>query len=178
MLFVVRTLIVMLAFSVAAVMLIVGGLSAAGYSLLFILATLPGLPLGFAFFGRRHAAGWLSGFLLGYALTAFTCWAVVYLHVSSRFGFIAAWAGALSVTWAWFSWRGHARAPAVMLPAWTTRDTAALLMVLLLVPALVGPPFAKLGVRDAAGDRQYRAYFTADFVWHTALVAELTKHEQ
>ena len=27
---------------------------------------LPGLPLGFALFGRRHPAGWIAGAILGY----------------------------------------------------------------------------------------------------------------
>lgn len=75
----------------------------------------------------------------------------------------------------WFWLRGSVRDPAVALPPWTSKDTAALLLVLLLVPLLVGLPFARLGARDPTGDRLYRAYFTADFVWHTALVAELTK---
>ena len=47
--------------------------------------------------------------------------------------------------------------------------------VLLLTAAVAAPPFLKLGSRDAAGNRYYRAYFTADFVWHTALTAEVAK---
>ena len=39
-------------------------------------------------------------------------------------------------------------------------------------------PGARLGSYDSAGNRLYRAYFIADFVWHTALTAELTKHAQ
>ena len=42
--------------------------------------------------------------------------------------------------------------------------------------ALAVPPFARVGERDATGNRYYRAYFTADFVWHTALTAELAKY--
>ena len=75
--------------------------------------------------------------------------------------------------------RGWSRAPAppaVALPAWTRNDTAALALVLLLVPVLVAVPFARLGSTDSTGTRQYHAYFIADFVWHTALVAELTKN--
>ena len=40
---------------------------------------------------------------------------------------------------------------------------------------LATPPFARIGTADARGDRVDRAYFTADFVWHTALAAELGK---
>ncbi|MGH9329374.1 MAG: hypothetical protein ACRD09_02935 [Vicinamibacterales bacterium] len=50
--------------------------------------------------------------------------------------------------------------------------------MLLLVPALVGSPFARIGTSDIEGNRLYRAYFTADFVWHTALVAEMMKGTQ
>ncbi len=69
------------------------------------------------------------------------------------------------------------RGPLVVLPTWTRTTTTALLLVLLIVPAIVGRPFARLGAEDASGSRQYRAYFIADFVWHMAVTAELAKHE-
>ena len=47
--------------------------------------------------------------------------------------------------------------------------------MLLLVPVLMGPPYRNLGRADATGNRYYRAYFTADFVWHSALAYELGK---
>ncbi len=46
--------------------------------------------------------------------------------------------------------------------------------VLLAVPAIVGRPFAHVGV-DLPEGRAYRAYFTADFVWEMAVVAEVSK---
>jgi len=49
------------------------------------------------------------------------------------------------------------------------------MLLLLLVPTLVAPPFARLGEVDRSGNHLYRAYFIADFVWHTALTAELAK---
>ena len=61
------------------------------------------------------------------------------------------------------------------MPEWTSRDSAALLLVLVLVPVLMGPPYANLGRADAEGNRYYRAYFTADFLWHSALAFELGK---
>ena len=61
----------------------VGGVSGGIYVLLFVLATVPGLPFGFALFGRDHAAGWIAGTLLGYALTALTCWGIVFLRLAS-----------------------------------------------------------------------------------------------
>jgi hypothetical protein len=51
------------------------------------------------------------------------------------------------------------------------------MLLLLLVPALVARPFAKLGAVDGDGNHLYRAYFIADFAWHTALTAELAKEE-
>lgn len=170
-----RLVVSALVIAVASVVWIVGGAIGAGYVLLLILAALPGLPIGFALFGRRHAGGWIAGALLGYAVTAFACWAVVFARMPSFPWFVAAWTVACAATWALF---GRVTTPAVALPAWTSRDTTALALVLLIVPALVGPPFARLGAKDPAGNRLYRAYFIADFVWHTALTAELTKHAQ
>ncbi|MGH9409589.1 MAG: hypothetical protein ACRD1V_09065, partial [Vicinamibacterales bacterium] len=142
------------------------------YAAIFVLALVPGLPLGFALFGRRHAAGWIVGAALGYFLTTLALWAVIAIGHPSAPAFIAAWAIACGAAWACsrlFS------AQLLTVPVWTRRDTAALLVTLLLVPAVAGPPFARLGAADAHGDRYYRAYFTADFVWHMAVTAEIKK---
>jgi hypothetical protein len=160
---------------VAAVVFVVGGPAGLAYLALLALVTASGLPLGFALFGRRHAAGWIAGALFGYAAISLAWWAVVFLGIASTVAFVAAWAGAFVVNGAAALVVGP---PAVALPEWSRRDTAALLLVLLLVPVLVWKPFAKLGAVDEAGDRQYRAYFIADFVWHTALTAELAKETQ
>ena len=39
------------------------------------------------------------------------------------------------------------------------------------------PPYRNLGAADDQGSRWYRAYFTADFVWHAALAAELGRYD-
>jgi len=52
-----------------------------------------------------------------------------------------------------------------------------LVLLLLIVPAVFVFPYKNLGAQDAQGNRYYRAYFTADFIWHTALTAELTKYD-
>jgi hypothetical protein len=39
----------------------------------------------------------------------------------------------------------------------------------------MGPPYVNLGRADAEGNRYYRAYFTADFLWHSALAFEVGK---
>jgi hypothetical protein len=145
------------------------------YLLLFALVVATGLPLGFALFGRGHAAGWIAGALFGYAAMSLAWWAVVFARIPSTAAFVGAWATAGVVNAAAARW---IRGPAIVLPAWTRRDTVALAAVLLLVPALMWKPFGNLGAVDANGDRQYRAYFIADFVWHMALTAELAKETQ
>ena len=72
--------------------------------------------------------------------------------------------------------RGLAGAPVVSHARLDGRATRrALLLVLLLVPVLMGPPYATSAATDADGNRYYRAYFTADFLWHSALAYELGK---
>ncbi|MGE5245746.1 MAG: hypothetical protein ACM3SQ_16105 [Betaproteobacteria bacterium] len=163
---------ILLALCVLAVVLVIGGAGGLLYSSLLLAVAVPGLPLGFALFGRRHAAGWIAGLLFGYALTALAWWAVRYLHVVSGPALVSSWALVFAASWAVAA---RVQPPAVPLPTWTRRDTGALALTLLLVPALVAVPFARLGSTDATGARQYRAYFIADFTWHTALVAELAK---
>lgn len=60
------------------------------------------------------------------------------------------------------------------LPFTEPADALALLLLLLLVPIVVGLPFAHVGEISAAG-QDYRAYFTADYVWRRAVVVELAK---
>ena len=61
------------------------------YAPIYLIALAPGLPLGFALFGRRHAAGWVSGALLGYALTATACSIAIRLGAHSAVGIVVAW---------------------------------------------------------------------------------------
>jgi hypothetical protein len=143
------------------------------YLLIFTLATVPGLPMGWALFGRRHAAGWVAGMLFGYLLSALGVWAAAKMGAASAVGFAAAWL----VLGASTSGLLRVRSPLITLPSWSRAHTAGLMAVLILVPALVGSPFVNLGVRDHEGVRQYRAYFTADFFWHVALTDELTRFQ-
>ncbi|MFN7914451.1 MAG: hypothetical protein U0Q55_03865 [Vicinamibacterales bacterium] len=173
------TLAAILVTAIAVTTVSLGGLTAVAYLGLFTLAILPGLPLGFALFGWRHAGGWIAGSLLGYAATSLAIWVMVYSRHASASMFVLAWAVALVAALAGALIVSRVSpGPLVALPPWTRRDTTALLLVLLLVPLLVGRPFSRIGSVDENGDRRYRAYFTADFVWHTALTAELRKHEQ
>jgi hypothetical protein len=142
------------------------------YAMLYGCALLAGLPLGFALFGRRHAGGWIAGGTIGYVLTALAIWTPIRAGIPSALAFAIAWLIAALVAW---SLTRGLPGPLIALPSWTRRDTHALAAVWLLTLVIAIPPFAHVGAQDAEGNRYYRAYFTADFVWHTALAAEMTK---
>lgn len=142
------------------------------YLALYALLTTVGLPLGFLLFGRRQAAGWVAGATLGYVITAIAIWIGMRMRLDSAFGYATIWAVFSLLAWA--AWR-PSRPPLIALPRWTPRHTAALCLVLLLAPSLVVRPFEKNGEVDAEGNQYFRAYFTADFMWHMALTAELSR---
>jgi len=150
-----------------------GGLAGWIYVLLFALAAAAGLPIGFAIFGRRHAAGWVAGGLIGYGLTQLALWAVIVTGLASTTTFLLAWGFLTGSTLAVRVIVGSE--PLLDMPAWAPADSRTLLWVLLLVPALMAPPYINIGRADASGNRYYRAYFTADFLWHSALASELGK---
>ena len=147
----------------------VAGAAGVAYLPFLAAAAVPGLPLGRAAFGRTPV-GTLVGLATGYAASCLVCWAAI------RSGFTSP--GAFAVSWALemlaFAVAARAiRQPLVPVPSWTARDSAALAATLLLVPALMAAPYRNLGRADEAGTKYYRAYFTADFVWHAALAQEL-----
>ena len=148
------------------------GLAGPIYVIVYALAAVPGLPLGFLLFGPRHPAGWITGVLFGYVLTALAIWLCIVIGAPSPVAITAACAAMAAAPW--LAWRRR-RSAAVSLPPWRPADSLGLAAILALTLALSTPPFARLGQVDAQGDHVYRAYFTADFVWHTALAAELTK---
>jgi len=152
------------------------GHGAAGpfYLLLFAVWLVPGLPVGWCLFGIRHPAGWMAGAILGYPITALAFWAPLVAGWASVPVFVLSWCVVTAAIWRALWPSRHGR---VSLDAWTRGDMAAWLLLLLLVPALVGLPFARIGSPDADGTQRYRAYFTADFLWHMALTAELEKFE-
>src|SRR5712691_3852043 len=65
-------------------------------------------------------------------------------------------------------------AGSIELPVFDRRDVTPLLVVLLLVPLVVGRPFARVGEMRPEG-KAYRAYFIADFEWAMAAVGEVSK---
>lgn len=141
------------------------------YLVLYGLSALPGLPIGFALFGRRHAAGWIGGAVIGYTLSGLALWLPVQMHLPGVGSSLISWAIVTALSFGSFLRVG----PLVPVPVWTRRDTLALMLVLLAVPGLVWLPFTKIGALDEEGNRRYRAYFTADFLWHVALTAELAR---
>jgi hypothetical protein len=143
------------------------------FPLVYAVLVLPGLPLGFALFGRRHPAGWIAGAILGYALAVVGIWAAAAIGMPDRWGFAGTIAVITMATVA-AGWR-YRKTPLVALPAWTADTGSGFAVVVALTLALAVPPLANVGARDRDGNLRYRAYFTADFVWHTALTAELTR---
>ena len=107
--------------------------------LVYVAATLPGWPIGFALFGRRHAAGWIAGSLFGYAITALALWLPIVTGRPGGVAFAMAWTLVTVASWTMVRSAGP---PAVDLPGWTERDTIALCAVVLLVPILVARPYA------------------------------------
>src|SRR4051812_48633860 len=86
--------VVVLAASVAATIWAAAGAAGFGDFCVYALIAAAGLPLGFALFGRKHAAGWLGGLLLGYAFVSLAWWAVVFRGAASTPAFAASWIGA------------------------------------------------------------------------------------
>ena len=150
----------------------IGGAAGWIYLLIYLLGLAPGVPIGLALFGRHHAGGWIAAAVIGYALTAFAVWIPIALRVPSLITFAASWLIVSAVSWVMCR---RVTAPTVVLPSWTPAGSTGLLAVLVLTLAVATPPFAHVGRSDAEGNRYYRAYFTADFVWHTALSSEIAK---
>jgi len=145
-----------------------GGPSGLAYVALYALMAVPGLPLGFALFGRAHAAGWVAGTAIGYGLSAVLLWVAVQAKLPVGSGFILSAALAVGL------FLGLRKVqPLVVVPTWARSDSLALALVMLIAPVLMWNPFTAIGSVDDKDNRRYRAYFTADFLWHIALTAEL-----
>ncbi len=151
-----------------------GGPAGLAYLGLYALALVPGLPLGWRLFGRQHPAGWVSGAMVGYGFTCIAFWVPIRAHIAATPVFALLWALVAAVAW----WAARpAQAPLVALPVFTRRDAIAGLLALHLVLAFLAFPFGRFGERDASGQRYFRAYFTADVIWHMALTQEIARRE-
>ena len=163
----------LLAAILAGALFVSGGVAALAYTIVFAASLLPGLPIGLLLFGPRHPAGWIAGALIGYGLTQIALWGAIAAGLGSIAGFVGGPAIVTVCTVALY--RRVQRRPALHAAAWRGADVRALLLVLTLVPILMGITYRNLGRQDADGHRYYRAYFTADFLWHAALAHELGK---
>ncbi len=132
---------------------------------------LPGILLVRGAFGSK--GGWLPsvafGPLLGIAL--------------SSVAVLGLWAGGARGPWILMAGPALVCSLAVLAPRargrWVpltlqTSDVVCLGLLLLIVPALIARPFSLVGASLPEGE-VYRAYFTADYVWRRAVVAELAK---
>jgi hypothetical protein len=63
---------------------------------------------------------------------------------------------------------------ALVAPLYDRRDAAAVLLVLMIVPAVVARPYSRVGEMRPEG-KAYRAYFIADFEWAMAVAEEVSK---
>jgi hypothetical protein len=153
------------------------------YFLFWAATAAPGLPLGLRLFGRQPL-GWIAGLAIGYTTSCLAFWAVLAAGAASRPALAGAWAAGCVALWAaarFWPWpaagvwrRGFS--PAVG-DIWSRRDLTIFAVVVLVAPLLMAGPYRNLGIADASGTRYYRAYFTADFVWHVALTSELGRFE-
>jgi hypothetical protein len=134
---------------------------------------LPGLLIVRAAAGP--AAGWLPilafGPFLGFGLSSLSL--LGFWALGARGLWILGAAPAVVLLLVPFARRARDR---WSFPTVLAGDRTALLATLLLVPLIVGAPFAHVGDALPEG-KAYRAYFTADYVWRRAVVAEVTKGE-
>ena len=151
----------------------VAGLPGMAYVPFWVLASAPGVPVGLSLTGR-HAFGWAAGLAIGYTTSCLVIWALIAAGAMSGPALALAWTG--EAIGLWLVSRRLTR-PALTLPPWTPRDRAALAATLLLVPLVMAAPYRNLGGASTDGTKHYRAYFTADFVWHAALTAELGRFQ-
>ena len=131
------------------------------------------LPGVFIVRALTPGSGWLApvafGPLVGQALGSFV---LTVLWVAGGRGVWTIAAAPLIV--AALMWPARRLAGRFHLPATDADDLIALAFLLLLVTLIVGLPFAHVGELGPDG-KDYRQYFTADYVWRRAVVSELAK---
>ena len=132
----------------------------------------PGVMIARRLYGSQRGQ-WLPSLLVGpawgFAATSLVVLALWIAGVRATFVLALAPLGAalLVVPCRWL--RG-----ALVAPAYDRRDVAAVLLVLLIVPAVVARPYARVGEMRPEG-KAYRAYFIADFEWAMAVAEEISK---
>jgi hypothetical protein len=149
---------------------LLGGWAGWLYTAAYALAVLPGCIIGTSLFGRTHPAAWVTSALAGYALSSVGLWLLRPFGWLGLIVWVACGVGSLM-------WSLRSRRALVALPRWRRSSTVALASALIVTTVLVAVPLARVGETDSHGNHRYRAYFTADFVWHEALTAELARAE-
>jgi hypothetical protein len=133
---------------------------------------LPGLLFAWRLYGGQPGSGGaalLGGPAWGYVLSSLALlalWALGTRHIALLM--LAPVVGGLAALPA------RRLAAALTLPRFTRADVGPCALVLLTVTLVIALPYAHVGEELPEG-RAYRAYFTADFVWEVAVVAELAK---
>lgn len=122
---------------------------------------------------RDHPSRWAMALLfgppLGYALSS-----LALLAIWCTGGRSAWWLPVASLAACGAAWGTPSLGRRIDVPRYGRRDVLAVGLLLLLVPAVVARPYAKVGA-DLPEGRAYRAYFTADFVWAMSVVSEVGK---
>jgi hypothetical protein len=132
----------------------------------------PGVMIARRLYGAQRSA-WLPALLVGpvwgFAATSIVLLGLWIAGVRSTFLLALAPLGAalLVIPCRWLQ-------GALVPPVYDRRDVAALLLVLLIVPAVVARPYARVGEMRPEG-KAYRAYFIADFEWAIAVAEEVAK---
>lgn len=146
--------------------------SAFGLLAVLVWFAMPGVVLGRRLYGAQ-TGGWptalLAGPVWGYAFSSLVLLGLWASGVRS-FG----WLMLAPIPVAIAAWPARRLAATLAVPGLSRRDIGAYALVLLAVPAIVGRPYAHVGINLPEG-RAYRAYFTADFVWEMAVVSEVSK---
>jgi len=135
---------------------------------------LPGVLIAWLLYERRPGragAAWLVGPMWGYAASST---ALLGLWVAGLRGPVLLLAPAIAASVG--SVLAWPLVGSLSPPRFGRRDVVAACVLVALVSAIVGRPFARVGEILPAG-KAYRAYFTADFVWRMAVAAELAKGE-
>jgi hypothetical protein len=134
--------------------------------------TVPGVFIARVIYGKQPGASigsWLLGGVWGHAFSSLALLALWVMGLRSAWILLLAPLLAFPVVFLVRPLAGR-----LTLPHFTRADVLAVLLLLLIVPLVVGRPFARVGA-DLPDGRAYRAYFTADFVWRMAVAAELSK---
>jgi hypothetical protein len=143
-------------------------MSALGLAGVLVWFAVPGVVLGWRLYGS-WATALLPGPAWGYVFSSLALLGLWAAGIRSFGWLMLAPLAALAVMWPAGALRRNLSAP-----LFTRRDLGAMALITLCVLAILARPYARIGAELPEG-RAYRAYFTADFVWAMAVVAEISK---